>query len=76
MRPAKYSAVPMTTTHVLLSTGDLLAVDGSVDQVVKLLEDAARSSAGTLARLPRADGGDQLAVNAAHVVAVRPGGDE
>lgn len=63
----------MATTDVLLSTGDQLAVEGTVDQVVKLLEDAARSSAGTLARLPRADSGDQLAVNAAHVVAVRPG---
>lgn len=65
----------MATTEVLLSTGDQLAVEGTVDQVVKLLEDAARSSAGTLARLPRADGGDQLAVNVAHVVAVRPGDD-
>jgi hypothetical protein len=62
------------TTDVLLSTGDQVAVEGTVDQVVKLLEDAARSSAGTLARLPRVDG-DQLAVNVAHVVAVRPGGD-
>ena len=65
----------MPTTDVLLSTGDQLVVEGTVDQVVKLLEDAARSSAGTLARLPRVDTGDQLAVNVAHVVAVRPGDD-
>jgi hypothetical protein len=65
----------MPTTDVLLSTGDQIAVEGTVDQVVKLLEDAARSSAGTLARLPRVDTDDQLAVNVAHVVAVRPGGD-
>jgi hypothetical protein len=65
----------MPITDVLLSTGDQVAVEGTVDQVVKLLEDAARSSAGTLARLPRVDTDDQLAVNVAHVVAVRPGGD-
>jgi hypothetical protein len=60
-------------TTILLATGDEVQIDGSLEDVVKELENAARSSAGTLARLTRADGGEPVAVNAAHVVLVRPG---
>jgi hypothetical protein len=63
----------MATTKLLLVTGDQLEVEGEVGEVVKKLEDAERSSAGTLARLAQADGGELLAVNAAQVVTVRPG---
>jgi hypothetical protein len=59
-------------TRILLATGDQLEVDASIDDVVKELENAARSSAGTLARLTLSDGGEPVAVNAAHVVFVRP----
>jgi hypothetical protein len=59
-------------TRILLTTGDQLEVDASVDEVVKELENAARSSAGTLARLTQSDSGEPVAVNAAHVVCVRP----
>jgi hypothetical protein len=59
-------------TRILLATGEQLEVDGPIDDVVKQLENAARSSAGTLARLTEAASGDVLAVNAAHVVLVRP----
>jgi hypothetical protein len=59
-------------TRILLTTGDQLEVDASVDEVVKELENAARSSAGTLARLTQSDSGEPVAVNAAHVVFVRP----
>ena len=59
-------------TRILLTTGDQLEVDASVDEVVKELENAARSSAGTLARLTQSDNGEPVAVNAAHVVLVRP----
>jgi hypothetical protein len=59
-------------TRILLTTGDQLEVDASVDEVVKELENAARSSAGTLARLTQSDSGEPVAVNAAHVVLVRP----
>ena len=34
----------------MLATGDQLEVDAPLDEVVKQLENAARSSAGTLAR--------------------------
>ena len=58
-------------TRILLTTGDQVEVDASVDEVVKELENAARSSAGTLARLTQSDSGEPVAVNAAHVVLVR-----
>jgi hypothetical protein len=59
-------------TRILLATGDQLEVDASIDEVVKELENAARSSAGTFARLTKSDSGEPVAVNAAHVVLVRP----
>lgn len=63
----------MASTKLLLATGTELEVDAPFDNVVKELEDAARSSAGTLARLTQAETGEPIAVNAAHVVAVLPG---
>jgi hypothetical protein len=58
-------------TRILLATGEQLEVDASIDDVVKALENAARSSAGTLARLTEAGSGEPIAINAAHVVLVR-----
>jgi hypothetical protein len=63
----------MPTTKLLLATGDQLEVDASLDEVVKELENAARSSVGTLARLKEAETGEPLAINATQVVMVRPG---
>jgi hypothetical protein len=60
-------------TTLLLATGDHLEVEASYDEVIKELENAARSSHGTLARLKQAGTGEPLAVNAAQVVAIRPG---
>jgi hypothetical protein len=59
-------------TLILLATGDQLEVDASFDEVIKALENAERSSAGTLARLSEAGTGEPVAVNAAQVVLVRP----
>jgi hypothetical protein len=59
------------TTRLLLVTGDEVEIDAPMDKVVKELEDASRSSAGTLARLTQAKTGEPIALNAAHVVAVR-----
>ena len=64
----------MGTTRILLATGEQLEIDAPLDEVVKELENAARSSAGTLARLTEAGTGEQVALNAVHVVMVR--GDE
>jgi hypothetical protein len=63
----------IATTKLLLTTGDQLEVDGSLEEATKELENAARSSAGTLARLTDAETGEPVAINAALVVAVRPG---
>lgn len=60
---------------ILLATGEQLEVDMSLDEVAKELENAARSSAGTLARLTQSGTGAAVAVNTAHVVLVRAGGD-
>jgi hypothetical protein len=61
-------------TVILLATGDQVEVEGSVDEVVKALENAARSSAGTLARLTRSGSRESFALNAAHVVLVGAAG--
>jgi hypothetical protein len=65
----------MATTRLLFSTGDALDVEGPIDEVVKALENAARSSSGTLARLTLSETGEPLAINGAHVVAIRVGDD-
>lgn len=62
-------------TVILLATREQLEVDESLDEVVKELENASRSSAGTLARLTRSASGEPVAVNAAHVVLVREDGE-
>jgi hypothetical protein len=68
----KVDRVSVATTMVLLVTGIEIEIDAPLDKVVKELEDAERSSAGTLARLTQAGTGEPIALNAAHVVAVRP----
>jgi hypothetical protein len=61
----------MATTRILLATGDQLEVDAPLDEVVKALENATRSSAGTLARLTLVESEQPMALNTAHVVMVR-----
>ena len=61
-----------TTTTLLFSTGDRLEVEGSVEDVERPLQDAARSSHGTLAWLTAAGTGASVCVNPAHVVTLTP----
>ena len=63
----------MASTTLLLATGEAIEVTGALDQVSKELENAARSSAGTLAWLSEAADGERFGVNPAHVVWIRPG---
>jgi hypothetical protein len=65
----------MATTKLLLATGDQLEVEAALEEVIKVLEDAARSSAGTVARLRQAASGEPVAVNTTQVVAVLPGAE-
>jgi hypothetical protein len=63
-------------TRVLLSTGDRLEVAGTIEDVEKPLQNAARSSPGTLAWLKDADSGESVCVNPVHVVLLAPAPDE
>jgi hypothetical protein len=65
----------MATTRLLLTSDDQLEVETSLDEVVKELENAARSSPGTLARLTQAGTGEPVAVNPRQVIWVGPGDD-
>lgn len=56
------------STRLLFSTGDRLEVRGSIQDVEKPLQNAARSSPGTLAWLEDADSGKPVYVNPVHVV--------
>ena len=68
--PAAVGSTDETTT-LLLATGESLEVNGSLDEVAKLLENAARSSAGTLAWLHESQADERLGVNPTQVVSVR-----
>jgi hypothetical protein len=65
----------VATTRLLLATGEALEVTGLLEEVAKALENAARSSAGTLAWFDEAPEGERIGVNAAHVVSIRRGQD-
>jgi hypothetical protein len=57
------------TTIMLLTTGDRLEVAGAAHDIGRILQDAVRSSPGTLAWLEAADG-DAVGVNPAQVATV------
>lgn len=63
----------MAKTTLLLATGEGLEVTGSLEDVAKQLENATRSSAGTLAWLEDATNGERFGINPVHVVWVRRG---
>jgi hypothetical protein len=65
----------VASTKLLLVTGDQVEVDGPVEAVARRLEDAARSTAGTLAWLKDARTEQPVGVNPAQVALVR-GEDE
>lgn len=48
-------------------------MSGELDEIAKQLENAARSSAGTLAWLELATGAERFGVNPGHVVTIRQG---
>jgi hypothetical protein len=52
-------------------SGDVLTVEGSLDEVEKRLSDAARSGQSRLAWFKERGRGDSVGLNAAHVVALR-----
>ena len=62
----------MPTAKLVLATGETVEVGGSLEEVAKKLENAARSSAGALAWFDEGAKG-QLAIFPSHVVSIRPG---
>jgi hypothetical protein len=66
---------PRPSTRLLFSTGDTLEVEGSIQDVEKPLQNAARSSPGTLAWLKDAGSGESVCVNPVHVVTLTQTGD-
>jgi hypothetical protein len=58
---------------LLLATGEALEVEGTLEDAAKQLENSSRSSAGTLAWFKLASSGEQIGLNAAHVVTIRSG---
>jgi hypothetical protein len=65
----------MATTTIILATDQLLEVEGAFDDVVKALENAARSSPGTFAVLKDTATERAVGVKPAHVILVKPGDD-
>ena len=61
----------MPSTRVLLTTGDWVVVDGAAEDVTRRLEDASRSTTGTLAWLKEVDDGEAVGISPAHVVMIR-----
>jgi hypothetical protein len=61
------------TATLLLATGEALEVEGTLEDVAKQLENSSRSSAGTLAWFKEVGSGEQIGLNAAHVVTIRSG---
>jgi hypothetical protein len=65
----------VSSTKILLIGGDQVEVDGLIEDVERRLQDAARSSPGTLAWLNDAGTDERVGVNPAHVVTLRPGAE-
>jgi hypothetical protein len=63
----------LSTTTLLLATGEALEVNGELDEIAKQLENAARSSAGSLAWFEQSEDGERFGVNPGHVVTIRRG---
>lgn len=61
-------------TELLLSTGERVEVEGQLDQVEQQLVSAARGAMMELARFVAATSGAAVAINPAHVVALREAG--
>jgi hypothetical protein len=61
----------MSTTEIILVTGDRCLVEGDVKDVERIILDAARGSIMQLAWLADSQTRTDLAVNPAHVVLIR-----
>lgn len=65
----------MTRIEIGMVSGETLTVDGTVEEVEKLLSDAARSGQSRMAWFHEAGSEQRIAVNPAHVASLKPTGD-
>jgi hypothetical protein len=63
-----------STTEITVVTGDRYRVERAVEEVERIIIDAARGSMMQLAWLVEAETGERLAVNPDHVVLLRAAG--
>ena len=63
----------MSAPEIRLTGGDRVIVKGTIEQVEKLLSDAARSGQSRLAWLTELDADRPIAVNPTHVISLRQG---
>ena len=61
----------MAATRLLLTTGEWVTVQGDAEAVARQLEDASRSTTGTLAWLKDAEDGNPIGVSPSHIVMLR-----
>jgi hypothetical protein len=61
------------STKLLLTSGEQIEVEGPVEDVGRRIQDAARSTSGTLAWLRDARTDVPIGVNPSHLVMLRPG---
>jgi hypothetical protein len=61
------------SAKLLLVTGELIEIEGLIEEIEKRLQNAARSTPGTLAWLTDATNDESVGVNPAHVAMLRPG---
>jgi hypothetical protein len=64
-------AVPVHYTQIRLLNEDVVTVEGALDQIEKVLSDAARSGQGRLAWFKEHGTGGSVGLNPAHVATVR-----
>ena len=74
-RAAPDYAARVPSAKLLLVTGELIEVDGLIEEIEKSLQNAARSTPGTLAWLKDSNSDESVGVNPAHVAMLRPGGE-
>ena len=63
--------VPVEYTEIRLLNGDTFTVEGALDEVEKVLSDAARSGQGRLAWFKEQGTGESVGLNPAHVTVLR-----
>jgi hypothetical protein len=61
----------VANAEIKLVDGDLLTVEGTLEEVEKKLSDAARSGQSRLAWFRELDSDEQIGVNPAHVASLR-----